>query len=151
MSIKDANINIQPILTKEQIAYDEALKNIRYITARLKISQEGINVQDVSPDKLEIIITLFDQMEMIQRNFNIELQKLQQDANNNIMKLQEDSNKKLADIQNRYRELINFMKGVAKEGEEFLTTNITMSKEREEEIKKELADALAKSKEETNM
>lgn len=149
MAIKDANINIQPVLTKEQVAYDDAVKNLRYISARLKISQEGINMQDISPEQLETAISLFDQMEMIQRDFNIEAQKLQQDANNKMRILQEGANKKFGDVQNRYMELINSMKSVAKDGAEYdiENANITISKEREEEIKKELADALAKSKE----
>lgn len=148
MSIKDANINIQPVLTKEQVAYDDAVKNLRHISARLKISQEGINTQDISPEKLEAAIELFDQMEMIQRDFNIEAQKLQQDTNNKMRILQEGANKKFGDVQNRYRELINSMKSVAKYGAEYdiENVNITISKEREEEIKKELADALAKSR-----
>jgi hypothetical protein len=148
MNIKDANISIQPVLTKEQIAYDEAIKNMKKITARLKLSQEGIDTRDLPPEKLEVTIALFDQMEMIQRDFNTETQKLQHDANNRMMKLQEDANKKFGDVQNRYRELINSMKGVIKGEEEYSIkdTNITISKEREEKIKKELADTLARAK-----
>lgn len=148
MSIKDANISIQPVLTKEQIAYDDAVKNMKQITARLKISQEGIDTNDISPDILESVITLFDQMDMLQRDFNIEAQKLQQDINNKMTKLQEDANKKYADVQNRYRELINSMKSVTKDGEKYdvKNANIVITKEREEEIKKELANEIARSK-----
>ena len=148
MTVQSANINIQPVLTKEQIAYDDAVKNMKQITARLKISQEGIDTNDISPDILETVVTLFDQMDMLQRDFNNDAQKLQQDINNKMTKLQEDANKKFADVQNRYRELINSMKSVTKDGEKYDTknVNIVITKEREEEIKKELANEIARSK-----
>ena len=84
-------------------------------------------------------------MDIIQKDFNIEAQKLQQDTNAKMMKLQDEANKKYGDVQNRYRELINSMKNTYEE--EYNIKDIVISKEREEEIKKELADALAKAKE----
>lgn len=147
MGIEGAKINIQPVLTKEQIAYDEASKNMRYIAAKLRISQEGIDTQNISLESLETVIVLFDQMETIQRDFNIDAQKLHQDTNNKIKTLQEDANKKFADVQNRYRKLIDIMKNNVVGGEyDMKDVGITISKEREEEIKKELAEELARSK-----
>ncbi len=146
MTIKDANINIQPMLTKEQIAYEDAMKNVKYATARLKISQEGLKSDNLSQNQLDDVIKLFDEMDTIHRDFNIEAQKLQQDSNTKIKTLQEDANKKLTDIQGKYRVLIEIMKTGAKGDYNIKDIDITMSKEREEEIKKELADALAKSK-----
>ena len=151
MSIKDANINIQPVLTKQQIAYDEAIKNMKYITAKLKLSQEGIDTDLVSHDSMQAIVSIFDEMETVQREFNVEMQKFQIDANNKAKLLQEDANKKFANVQNRYREIIESMKNMKKgtvSNNEYDTGNVTISKEREEEIKKELADALAKANEE---
>lgn len=147
MSIEDAHINIKPILTKEQVAYDEALKNMRQITARLKISQEGVDTNNISQEKLDIATQLFDEMDIIQRNFNIEAQKVQQDVNNKMRLLQEDGNKKLGEVQSRYRELINSMRGGMIEFKEdnIENTNIVMSKEREEEIKSALAEELARA------
>jgi len=153
MSIKDANINIQPVLTKQQIAYDEAIKNMKYITAKLKLSQEGIDTDLVSHDSMQAIVSIFDEMETVQREFNVEMQKFQIDANNKAKLLQEDANKKFANVQNRYREIIESMKNMKKgtvSNSEYETGNVTISKEREEEIKKELADALAKANEEDN-
>lgn len=151
MSIEDAHINIKPVLTKEQVEYDEALKNMRRITAILKISQEGIDTNNISQDKLDIATRLFDEMDILQRDFNIEAQKVQQDANNKMRLLQEDGNKKFGDVQNRYRELINSMKGgIIKDRKEdnMENANIVMSKEREEEIKNALAEELAKAQSE---
>jgi hypothetical protein len=139
MVIQNANIKIQPVLTKEQIAYEEALKNLKSATARLKISQEGVNIDDISQEKLEIATKLYDEMDMIQRDFNIESQKVQQDVNNRMSKLQEDANKKFGDVQKRYRELIGSMKG-GEYSSQIDGTN--MSKEKEESLRKMLEEEL---------
>lgn len=150
MVIQNANINIQPILTKEQIAYDEAIKDMRYVTARLKISQEGVNIDDISQEKLDVATKLFDEMDTIQRDFNIEAQKIQQDVNNRMKTLQDGANKKFGDVQNRYRELIGSIKGMGtvdngKCSAQECDTN--MSKEREEAVRKSLAEELARAQE----
>jgi len=151
MSIKDANINIQPVLTKQQIAYDEAIKNMKYITAELKLSQEGIDTDLVPYDTMNTVVSIFDEIDIIQREFNNEMQKFQIDANNKAKLLQEEANKKFTVVQNRYRELIDSMKNIKKgtvSNIERDTGNVTISKEREEQIKQELADTLARAKEE---
>lgn len=148
MTVQSANINIQPVLTKEQADYDEALKNMKYVSARLKISQEGINTNDISQEKLEAAAKLFDEMETIQRDFNIEAQKVQMDINNRMKMLQDGANKKFGETQNRYRELINYIKGIdtVNQGEcSSQMCNANMSKEREEVVRKELAEELARA------
>jgi len=148
MSIETANINIQPVLTKEQIAYDEAIKNMRQVTVRLKISQEGIDLQKISEYELDNAMKLFDEMEIIQRDFNVEAQKAQQEINNKMRSLQEGANKKFADAQNRYRELIKSMKGEKTtdlDYNEIEAKDMVISKERGEEITRELAEMLAKA------
>ena len=151
MSIEDANISIKPVLTKEQVDYEEALKNMKYTTAKLRISQEGINTSDISPKILDDVTELFDEMDTIQRDFNVEAQKIQQDTNNKMRILQEGANKKFVDAQNMYRELINPMKTgttIDKKEDGTEETNIFLTKEREEEIKKEFAALLAESQSE---
>ena len=151
MSIEDANVSIKPVLTKEQVDYEEALKNMKYTTAKLRISQEGINTSDISPKILDDVTELFDEMDTIQRDFNVEAQKIQQDAGNKMRILQEGANKKFADAQNMYRELINPMKTgttIDKKEDGTEETNIILTKEREEEIKKEFAALLAESQSE---
>lgn len=152
MGIDTTNINIQPILTKEQIDFDKALNNMKYASAKLRISQERIDIKNVSEEELEIAIKLFDEMEMIQRDFNIEAQKIQQDVNNKMRELQEGANKKFADANDRYRGLITSMKSDTIEDKteyctQYCDTGVSgeMSKEKEEEIKQLLADELKKS------
>ena len=148
MVVKGANINIQQILTKEQQAYDEALKNMRYVTAKLKISEEGVNMDDLSQEKLDMATKLFDEMDIIQRDFNIDAQKIQQDFNNTMRMLQESANKKFGDVQNRYRKLIESMKGkeTVDTGEcSAQACDINMSKEREEAVIKSLMEELEKA------
>ncbi len=145
---EDANIRIKPVLTKEQVDYDNALKDMKYVSARLRISQEGVNTSNISIDTLDNVIKLFDEMELLQRDFNIEAQKIQQESNNKIATLQGSANKKFADVQNKYRELITLMKGVStvaktEDGIEDANVIATMTKEKEEEIKKVLAKELA--------
>jgi len=77
MVLQSANTKIQPVLTKEQIAYEEAIKSVRRATAILKISQEGVNIDNVSYEKLEMATKLFDEMDIVQRDFNIDAQKIQ--------------------------------------------------------------------------
>jgi hypothetical protein len=146
MVLQNANIKIQPVLTKEQVAYEEALKSMRSATARLKISQEGINIDNISQEKLETATKLFDEMDMIQREFNVESQKIQQDVNGRMMILQDGANKKFGDVQKRYRELIGSMKGIidVDQGEcSAQSCGINMSKEKEHSIEKMLAEELA--------
>jgi hypothetical protein len=146
MVVRDANIRIQPILTKEQVVYEEALKSMKYAIARLKISQEGIDVDDVSQEKFDMVTKLFDEMDTIQRDFNIESQKIQQDINNRMRKAQDDANSKFGEVQNRYRELISSMKAADNGDKGECSTQAcgtNMSKEKEDSLVKMLADELA--------
>lgn len=151
MSVKDANINIQPVLTKQQIAYDEAIKNMRYVTAELKLSQEGIDTDLVPYDTLKVVVSIFDEIEAAQIEFNVEMQKLQIEANKKAQSIQENTNKKRADLLKRYKEILDSMKNMKKgvvSNSEFETESVTLSKEREEQIKQELAETLARATEE---
>ncbi len=146
MVVQNVNIKIRPVLTKEQVAYEEALKSMRDATARLKISQQGIIIDNISHEKLEIATELFEEMDMIQREFNVESQKIQHDVNSRMMILQDGANKKFGDVQKRYRELISSMKGISNvdQGEcSAQSCDVNMSKEKEESLKKMLAEELA--------
>lgn len=137
-------INIQQIVTKEQKAYEEAVKNMRYTDAKFKISQEGIDTDDLSREQLDKIVELFDQLSIIQRDFNVEIGKIQQEANNKMLTIQNESNKNFADVQTKYREIIDSIKkGTVSNTPDI--ANVTLSKEREEQIKQELADTLKKA------
>jgi len=166
------NIGIEPVLTKEQIEYNDALRNLKYVTARLRLSQEGINTDNISQQKLETVIKLFDEMDSIQRDFNVEMQTIQQEVDNKTREFQANANKKFGDAQNRYKELINSMKSetekkkityedagvsrdkIAQAEDAFAKSlgieikdkkEIDISEEKAKEIQKMLADELAKS------
>lgn len=149
MVVKDANINIQPVLTKEQMTYNEALKNVRRAAAALQISEEGVDMSNVSNEQLETAIKLIGEMDAINMGFNAEVQKIQQDASSRIRTFQDSANKKFGDVSGRYKELINSMSKVGntdqgKYSEQTLSTN--MSKEKEEELKMMLAQELANAR-----
>lgn len=149
MVVQDININIQPVLTKEQVAYEEALKNVKYAAARLKISRDGVDIDNVSQERLEAVIKLIGEIDDINMNFNIEAQKIQQDANDRMKTLQEDANKKFLDTQNKYRELIGSMNRVDITNQEGCfpqTCGTNMSKEKEEELRRMLAQELENAK-----
>lgn len=150
MVTEATKIDVKPVLiTKEQIDYDEAIKNMKYVSAKLRISQEGIDTKNVSQEELETVTKLFDEMEMIQRNFNILAQKIQQDFNNKMREFQEDTSRRLTHVNGRYRGLITSMKSDTTERKtEDCTQNNTqgeMSKEKEDEIKRSLAEELKRS------
>lgn len=174
MSKEVISVGVEQIPTKEQIEYNDALKNFKYVTVRLRLSQEGINTDNISKQKLENVIKLFDEMDLIQRDFNVDVQTIQQEAENKMKELQTNANKKYEDAQNRYKELIDSIKKetekkktvykdagaspdkITKAEDAFAKSlgividdkkedNIDISEEKAKEIQKMLADELAKS------
>lgn len=90
------------IMKKEQQDYEEAQKNLRIITAKLRLAQQyGIDTTKLSQQKLDRFLRLFDEMEKvstdarnktseIQREGNVEIQKVNQKASEKYTQIAKD-------------------------------------------------------------
>lgn len=100
----------QKAITKEQLEYEELTKKMRIITAKLRITQEGIDISSISQQNLDKIIRTFDDMDKIQRETQQKTSNIQQKANADIQKINQETGKKFSEVQNRYQDLINSLK-----------------------------------------
>ena len=96
--------------TPEQLEYEELAKKMRLATAKLRIAQEGIGVQNMSQQSLDKIMRVFDEMEHTQRDIQQKTSKVQQDANIQTQKINQDASKKMMDIQKKYQDMIKSLK-----------------------------------------
>lgn len=96
--------------TPEQLEYEELTKKMRITTAKLRITQEGIDVSSISQQNMDKIMRTFDEMEHIQRDNQQKTSKIQQDANIQTQKVNQETNKKFGDVQKRYQDLIKSLK-----------------------------------------
>lgn len=96
--------------TPEQLEYEELTKKMRLTTAKLRITQEGVDVSSISQQNMDKIMRIFDEMEHIQRDNQQKTSKIQQDANIQTQKVNQDIGKKFGDVQKRYQDLIKSLK-----------------------------------------
>jgi len=96
--------------TAEQLECDELTRKIRLATAKLRISQEGVDISSISQQDIDNIMRIFDDMEHFQRDTQQKISNIQQSANIQIQKINQDADKKFGDIQKRYQDLIKSLK-----------------------------------------
>jgi hypothetical protein len=96
--------------TPEQIELEDISKKMRQIQAKIRLAQEGINTTNISQQKLDGIVRIFDDMEQINRNVQQKKSKIQQDANISMQMLDQEANKKFSDIHQKYQEKIKSLK-----------------------------------------
>ena len=96
--------------TPEQIEYEELTTKMRITTAKLRIAQEGVDVQNLSQQKMDMVMRAFDDMEQIQRDAQQKTSKIQQESNIQIQKINQDASKKMVDIQRKYQDIIKSLK-----------------------------------------
>lgn len=101
--------------TKEQIEYEEAKKNFRIATAKTRLSSEGVDLSKVSQQAIDRMMRIFDDMDNVQQDTQQRTSRIQQEAEAKIQKLNQDANKKFGEIQKKYQDLINSLKGEQKE------------------------------------
>lgn len=101
--------------TKEQIEYEEAKKNFRIATAKTRLYSGGVDASKVSQQALDKALRIFDDMENVQQDTQQRTSMIQQEADAKIQKLNQDANKKFGEIQTRYQDLMNSLKGDNKE------------------------------------
>ena len=96
--------------TNEQIEYEELNKKLRITTAKLRVAQEGVDVSSLSQHKLDMVLRIFDEMDLIQKNTQMKTSKIQQDGNIKINGINQEANKKFSNVQKRYQDLISSLK-----------------------------------------
>lgn len=96
--------------TPEQLEYDELTMKIRFATAKLRISQEGVDVSSISQQNIDNIMRIFDDTEHFQRDTQQKISNIQQSASIQIQMINKDADKKFGDIQKRYQDLIKSLK-----------------------------------------
>lgn len=102
--------NARPMPTPEQLEYDELTRKMRLTTAKLRITQEGVDISSISQQNMDKIMRIFDDMEHIQRDNQQKTSKIQQDANIQTQKLNQETGKKFGDVQKKYQDLMKSLK-----------------------------------------
>lgn len=101
--------------TKEQIEYEDAKRDFRIATAKARLNSAGIDPSKISQQAIDKVMRIFDDMDHIQQDTQQKTSKLQRDAETSIQKVNQDANQKFNDIQKKYQDLINSLKGDKKE------------------------------------
>ncbi len=101
--------------TKEQIEYEDAKKNFRVATAKARLHSAGIDPSKISQQAIDKVMRIFDDMDHIQQDAQQNTSKLQRDTDIAIQKINQDANKKFGDIQKKYQDLVNSLRGDKKE------------------------------------
>ena len=96
--------------TKDQLEYDDAKKNFRIATTRMRLNSAGIDSSKISQQVTDRALRIFDDMENIQQDTQQKTQKIQHDAEISIQKVNQDANQKFVDTQKRYQDLINYLR-----------------------------------------
>lgn len=96
--------------TPEQLEYEELTRKMRLTTAKLRITQEGVDISSISQQNMDKIMRIFDDMEHIQRDNQQKTSKIQQDANIQTQKLNQETGKKFGDVQKKYQDLMKSLK-----------------------------------------
>ena len=145
--------------TQQQIDYEDAKKDFRIATAKARLDSAGINPSKISQQVIDKVMRVFDDMEHVQQDTQQKISKLQQLTETSIQKVNQDANQKYGEIQKRYQDLINSLRGNNKEdisqvgitqveaGEVVTQTESTKEEVREkshEEMVAEITDVILK-------
>lgn len=101
--------------TKEQMEYEDAMKNFRVATAKARLHSAGVNSSKISQQVIDKVMRISDDMDHIQQEAQQNTSKIQQDAQVATQKVNQDTNKKFGDMQKKYQDLINSLKEDKKE------------------------------------
>lgn len=98
------------IMRKEQQDYEEAQKNLRVITAKLRLAQQyGIDTTKLSQQKLDRFLRLFDEMEKVSTDARNKTSEIQREGNVEIQKVNQKMSEKYTQIA---KDIDNLVKSV---------------------------------------
>ncbi len=131
--------------TKEQIEYEEAKKNFRIATAKSRIYSGGVDPSKVSQQAIDKVLRIFDDMDNVQQDTQQRTSRIQQEAEAKIQKLNQDANQKFGEIQKKYQDLMNSLKGDNKEEtvQAQVQTDVQVESAKEEVIERTREDIVA--------
>lgn len=106
---------IKDNIIREQEEYERSIKNVRIAVAKLRLSQGGIDTENISPQKLDNVVRIFNEIEDLQKDTQRKIADIQKDANAKISQAQQDANVRFGELNTRYQELFSSMKKIDNE------------------------------------
>lgn len=98
--------------TQEQIEYEDATKNLKALTTKLKLSQQGVDTSSISRQDLDRVMALFDKMDAISADVRNKTAEIQKESSVEIQKINQRANEKYTQVSKEIDSLINKMKKV---------------------------------------
>ncbi len=97
-------------IKKEQQNYEEAQKNLRIMTAKLRLAQQyGIDTSKLSQQKLDRALRFFDEMEKISVDARNKISEIQREGNIEIQKINQRVDEKYSQVS---KDIDNFIKSL---------------------------------------
>jgi preprotein translocase subunit SecD len=127
-------------LTPEKIEYEETVKKMRIVTARMRIAQEGVDTSSIPQQKMDSILRIFNEMEQIHRDVQQKKSKIQQDANISMQQVDQDANERYTNIQKKYQDIILSLKNIYPQEEQPKEVAVSDSRENLEEVREKTHD-----------
>lgn len=122
---------------KEQIEYEEATKNIKVITAKLRLSQQGVDTSSISRQDIDRVIALYEKMDAIVADVRSKTSEIQRDSEIEIQRINQKANEKYSQASNDIGVVINKMKKAEKPTVDKLPEPVHV--ETKEEVKQEIS------------
>jgi len=129
----------RPEKTKEQIEYEEATRNIKVLTTRLRLSQQGIDTSSLSRQELDRIMAIYDKMDAIAADVRNKTSEIQRESNVEIQKANQKANEKYSQVSKDIDAIINKMKKADKTVVDKPVEPVQVQGETKEEIKQEIS------------
>lgn len=99
------------VIRKEQQEYEEAQKNLRVITAKLRLAQQySIDTTKLSQQRLDKFLRLFDEMEKVSTDARNKTSEIQREGNVEIQKINQKMSEKYNQISKDIDNLAKFIK-----------------------------------------
>ena len=136
----------KPEKTKEQIEYDEAAKNVKLLTVRLRLSQQGVDTSSVSRQELDRIVALYDRMDTISADVRNKTSEIQRDSNADIQRINQKANEKYSQVSKDIDIIINKMKNVEKVVDSVKAEQAEQIETGKEDIKEEIIPDISQEK-----
>lgn len=135
---------------KEQIEYEEATKNLKVTTTKLRLSQQGIDTSSISRQELDRVMALFDKMDAIAADVRNKTTEIQRESNVEVQKINQKANEKYSQVSKEIDAIVNKMKKADKISEPVVqsimqqdTKEEVMQEIRLEKLKEDMTNAFA--------
>lgn len=110
MTASQKNKAIRREPTKSEVEYQEATKNVRIATAKLRLTQYGVDVELLSRQNIDKAMNLFDEMDRISTETRSKISQIQNETNTEIQKINQRASEKYNDASKKIDELVKSLK-----------------------------------------